>query len=381
MKKLTIFFICLLLVAGVLNTQAFAAENEEQETEWTIPVVEDKSFAELDGAMVPVNELEAKGYKLVLTPVKWEGRFYEEAPQELKDAYEAFKKTAVAERVEEVGNQKYWNQNGKRIYTLDRVLDRAFFDASLVKIGDNTAVESAKLELTIKVSNPFGISQVLNQHHDDIAWNAVTYTVDESNIVCADGATGLYAFLVPQGGHEMDDFVPSAEQKLDSEEKPDLYDHFVFDTAVWYAQEVPSTQGVKAAYAAMAETSVAELTYADGGEKLKAAAQEGGFDPSKLVVSDFLEASIVKDETRFVREQVIFEIPVAYASDVRLALHQLPDGTWKVAELMVKPGTEAEPMTSVTVSDGGTGVYVLLVDESVQNEILNGKYDLPDLFK
>lgn len=393
MKKLSIFLVCLLLVAGVLGVQAFAAENEEQASEWTIPVVEDQSFVEIDGEAVRVDELEAMGYKLVLTPVKWNGVFNEQAEQKLKDAYVELNKASVAEQVDDSGDQEYWHQTGKGRYELAKVLDRAFFDASLVKISDNTAVESAKVTLTISVPGAAGIRQVLNQLHDDAAWNAVNYTAEKGNITCTDGGTGLYAFLVPQGGSgeivapsDEEKFVPSAEQNTDTTDSDGdaaqaAYDHFVFDTAVWYAEDAASAnESLKAAYAEMVKTPVAELTYHDNGEKLKNEAQLGGFDPEKLAVSDFLDVSIVNGEDEIQSDDVIFEIPVAYASDVRLALHQLPDGTWEVVELMVKPGNDTGKVTALSVSDGGTGVYAILVDEAVRDEILAGKYDRANLF-
>lgn len=391
MKKLTALVLCLLLVAGVLGVQTFAAENADQASEPTISLVEDKSFVEIDGEAVRVDELEEKGYKLVLTPVMWNGEFNDKADEQLKKAYDELKEVPVAEQVDDLGDEAYWHETGKDTYELAKVLDYDFFDASLVKTSDNTVVESAKITLTISVPYADAIRQVLNQLHEDTAWNAVNYTVQKGEITCAEGATGLYAFLIPEGADlsgasdTETGFVPSAEQttptEATEEDETQAGDKFVFNTAAWYAEDIAAAdEALKAAYAEMLKTPVAELTYADGGEKLKSEAQEGGFDLEKLVVSDFVDVSIVSAETEVESDKVIFEIPVAYASDVRLVLHQLPDGTWKVAQLMVKPGNGEDKVVALTVTDGGTGVYAVLVEEAVRDDILAGKYSRANLF-
>lgn len=389
MKKLTAFAICLLLAVSMLSVQVFAAENTQQTSGPVIPVVEGKSFVEIDGKTVQVDELEKMGYQLVLTPVMWNGEFNEQADKDLKEAYEALKKIPVAEQVDDFGDETYWHQTGKNGYELANVLDYDFFDAAVVKTSDNTVVESAKVTLTITVPYAAEIRQVLNQYHGDAAWNAVNYTAEKGEITCTDGATGLYAFLIPEGADltaasdEETDFVPSAEQTTPTDPTEDAEyqdgDRFVFTTAVWYAENT-ADKALEAAYNEMVKVPVDELTYNDGGEKLKSEAQKGGFDLDKLAVSDFLDVSIVNGETEIESEQVIFEIPVAYASDVRLVLHQLPDGTWKVAQLMVKPGNDTDKVMALTVSDGGTGVYAILVDEAVREDIIAGKYCRADLF-
>lgn len=385
MKKLAVILVCLLLVSSVLGVQAFAAETE-QAAEPTITVVEDQSFVELDGKEVKVSELEAMGYELVLTPVMWDGEYNEKADETLKKAYEELKKIPVAEQVDDFGDEAYWHQAGLETYELVNVLEYDFFDASIVKTGDGSVVESAKVTLTLEVPYASEIRQVLNQNHNDTAWNAVNYTAGKGTMTCTEGVTGLYAFLAPEGADlsgDVNAFVPSAEQTTptDPTEEELESERFVFNSAVWYAQEAGAADDtLKVAYADMVKTSVAELTYADGGEKVKSVAQEGDFELDKLVVSDFVDVSIVNGENVVESDQVIFEIPVSYASDVRLALHQLPDGTWKVVQLMVKPGNGEDKVAAVTVTDGGTGVYAFLVEENVREDILAGKYDRANLF-
>lgn len=130
----------------------------------------------------------------------------------------------------------------------------------------------------------------------------------------------------------------------------------------------------------MARTPVEKLPYNDQGEKLKAKAREAGLDLDKLAVSDFFDVTFENSREEAESGQVIFEIPIAYASEVRLALNLLPDGTWKVVELMVRPGNGADKVTAVTVSNGGTGVYAFLVEEAVRDDILAGKYRRVNLF-
>lgn len=207
MKKLTAFVICLLLIVSVLSIQVFAAESA---AEPTISLVEDKSFVEIDGKEIPVNELEAAGYKLVLTPVLWNSEYFETAAEELKTAYAELQKQIAADQVKGVDKNLVISE---------------FFQVSVVNVNDeNEVVESANVTLTISMPDAAKVNQVVNKLNDDTDWTVVENTVtlgndkdEETTITVTAGGTGLYAFLVSQELPEAgDDFVPSIEQTVPS---------------------------------------------------------------------------------------------------------------------------------------------------------------------
>lgn len=207
MKKLSAFVICLLLVVSMLSIQVFAANAPEEPI---ISLVEDKSFVEIDGQEVAVNQLEEKGYKLVLSPVLWDSKYIETADEQLKAACEKLKSDLATGLIKNVDSKLAVSE---------------FFDVSVVNINDSTDVlECENVTLTIVMPDADKVFEVIDQVHNDTAWNVVKHTTAQDNgedqeatiTVTGDG-TGLYAFLVSaelpnNGTGNKDEFVPSVEQ-------------------------------------------------------------------------------------------------------------------------------------------------------------------------
>lgn len=132
---------------------------------------------------------------------------------------------------------------------------------------------------------------------------------------------------------------------------------------------------------------VNELTFDDGGKELEKQVKENGLDLSKLGVAKTVDLIVRKTDDHSVTlesSKVKVSVPLPYASQVKLVLYKLPDGTWKVMKFEInladKNANGGFAEDSITIEDGGTGVYVFLTDLETIDDITAGKYDRENLF-
>lgn len=154
--------------------------------------------------------------------------------------------------------------------------------------------------------------------------------------------------------------------------------------------ELVAQEASEEALAAEAEVKskpVNELTFDDGGKELEKQIKQNGLDLSDLGVAQTIDLIIRKTDDHTVTlesDKVNATIPLPYASQVKLVLYKLPDGTWKVMKFKInlanKNANGNFDEDSITIEDGGTGVYVFLTDLATIDDITAGKYDRENLF-